>query len=309
MAFTVVELEPGIFHLQSGANSGLLIDGAAAVVIDSGLDDDAGKKIRKTVEGMGAQLHVLLLTHGHADHFGGAAYLRRTLSGFSVAAPVAEAPFIENPMLEGIFLSAGALPFDALRGKFTLAPACTVDVRLSAANPVALPAGPAQRFTLLDIAGHSPGQIAARVGGVLFSADAFLPVETLQKYPIPFTVHIGQALAVLDRLAALAEAEDLTFAPGHGAHLRGDAALTVISANRAALNRVVAAVDAALVPGPADEAAVTALVARALGDPLATPVGYYLARTTIQAALVYLYEAGRSAIIHDAGRIAWCRAP
>jgi len=298
MAFTSVPLSDSIFHLQSGANSGLLRAGNQAIVIDCGLDDDAGKKIKKTLESMNLTLAALLITHGHGDHFGGAAYLRRSLPPFVVYAPATEAAFIENPNIEGIFLSGGALPFDAFKGKFTLAQPCKVDHLL---EPGTLELSGLE-LEVMGIAGHSPSQVAVRCGDVLFSADAFLPVETLQKYPIPFTVHIGSALDALDRLAAL---EGVTFAPGHGVHLMD--ARPVIEANRAALLRVVAAVEDALATGPLDDSAATQAAAVALGDALATPVGYALARTTVQAALVYLYEQKRALWEGGAGRFGWRR--
>ncbi len=298
MAFTPVPLTDSVFHLQSGANSGLLRTGNQAVVIDCGLDDDAGKKIKKTLESMNLTLAALLITHGHADHFGGAAYLRRSLPAFAVYAPATEAAFIENPAIEGIFLSGGALPFDAFKGKFTLAQPCKVDhiLETGALNLIEL------ELEVIGIAGHSPNQVAIRCGNILFSADAFLPVETVQKYPIPFTVHIGSALEALDRLTAW---EGVIFAPGHGVHLTD--ARPIIESNHTALLRVIAAVEDALAAGPLDDGAATQAAAVALGDALATPVGYALARTTVQAALVYLYEQKRAIWEGGAGRFGWRR--
>src|SRR5579859_5177524 len=98
MPFEVVRVASNVYHLQSGANNGLILSGTQAIVIDAGLDDDAGKKIKKTIESFGAQLTALIITHGHADHFGGAAYLRRTVPPFTVFAAGIEAAFIANPV-------------------------------------------------------------------------------------------------------------------------------------------------------------------------------------------------------------------
>ena len=304
MAFEAVALAPNVYHLQSGANSGLILSGAAAIVIDAGLDDDSGKRIKKTLEAHHAHLNALILTHGHADHFGGAAYLRRTLPPFTVYAPQIEAAFIANPQLEGIMLSAGAWPFEALTGKFTLAQACAVDQFIAPDSQTLSVAG--IELKLVDLRGHSPGQIGVQFGNVLFCADAFLPIATLAKYPIPFTVHIGNALNVLTRLRTLAD-EGIVFAPGHGAHLSTPAdSQPVIDANAAALHTLIDSVCAVLQTAPADEAAITQQVAQQLGDKLATPVSYYLARAAIQAALVYLYEHKQAVIESEGtGRIAW----
>ena len=298
MAFEIVGLGDGLYHLQSGTNSGLIVRDGRGILIDTGLDDDAGRRLKKALESLKVTLDAVILTHGHADHFGGTAYLRRNLPDFTVYAPVIEAAFIANPALEGYMLSAGAAPFDQLQGKFTRAPGCVVDHELTLGkqtiNGVDL--------DIIGLAGHSPNQVGVQIGDVLFSADAFLPIPTLQKYPVPFTTHIGQALAVLHQLEGRS---GIVFAPGHGVHLP-DARKTLL-ANITALEAVVEATEAVIRTAPQHEGEITHQVCRALGDPLSSAVGYYLARATVQASLVYLYEQGRAAILND-GRMAWTAA-
>lgn len=295
MAFEIVTLNHSTYHLQSGANMGVISDGNRAVVVDTGLDDDSGRRIKKALEQIGVRLEAVILTHGHADHFGGTAYLRRSLPPFRVNAPPLEAAFITHPTLEGIMLSAGALPFDHLKGKFTLAPACKVDEELTPG----LTSIAGFEVELIPLPGHSPNQMGVRWGDVLFCADAFLPPATLTKYPVPFTVHLGQALESLAKLESL---QDLILAPGHGPHLPDPR--EVIQINRDALWRVIETTNTVLAEGSAEEGAITQAVCQRLGDPLANPAGYYLARTTVQAALVYLYEQGRAQIIAG-GRLQW----
>jgi glyoxylase-like metal-dependent hydrolase (beta-lactamase superfamily II) len=305
MAFTVVELTPTIFHLQSGANSGLIRTGSGAILIDAGLDDDAGKKIKKTLESLGLTLHTLIITHAHADHFGGAAYLRKTLPPFTVYAPAIESALIQNPILEGIFLSAGALPFDALTGKFTRAGACQVDQELQDGF---LQIGEV-RLIAHPIPGHSPNQKAIQVEEVWFTADAFFPAETLRKYPVPFLVHIGQTLTTLEQLLAVAGTSAIC-APGHGVQLTGSALVEVIQTNQSAIHAVLDQIERLIADSPngLDEGTLTQSICKALGDPLATPVSYYLARSTIQAGLVYHYEQGRIKWANVSGRLVWVKS-
>ncbi len=284
MPFEVVKLRENVYHLQSGANVGLISADGRAIVIDAGFDEDMGKRIKRTLESLKLSLDALLLTHGHADHFGGAAYLRRTLPPFAVYAPPFEAAFISQPTLEGMMLSAGAAPIDQLKGKFTLAQPCAVDqpLELGALSLLGLD------LEIIPLAGHSPAQVGVRYGDILFSADAFLPVATLQKYPVPFTVHMGQALETLKRLNDL---DGVLFAPGHGAQLSD--ARAVIAHNSAALERVIETTLAQVRAAPTNDGALTQQVCAALGDALPNAVSYGLARTAVQAALVYLYERGQ----------------
>jgi len=295
VAFEIVTLADGIYHLQSGANSGLIVRDGHGILIDTGLDDDAGRRLKKALDSLNVTLDAVILTHGHADHFGGTAYLRRNLPAFTVYAPAIETAFIANPMLEGYMLSAGAAPFDQLQSKFTRAPGCLVDRELA----FGMQSIGGVELEIVGLAGHSPNQIGVQVGSVLFSADAFLPIATLQKYPVPFTTHVGQALNVLHQLE---ERTGVIFAPGHGVHLPD--ARETIQANIKVLHAVVEATEAAIRTTPQHEGEITHIVCRALGDSLPSAVGYYLARATIQASLVYLYEQGRAAILND-GRMAW----
>jgi glyoxylase-like metal-dependent hydrolase (beta-lactamase superfamily II) len=265
------------------------------ILIDTGLDDDAGRRIKKVLDSLKITLDAVIITHGHADHFGGTAYLRRNLPAFTLYAPALEAAFIANPALEGYLLSAGAVPFDQLKGKFTLAPACTVDRELALGKQTISGID----LDIISLAGHSPNQIGIQVGDVLFSADAFLPITTLQKYPVPFTTNIGQALTLLHQLETY---RGVIFAAGHGTHL--PEARETIRANITALERVVEETKSAISTAPHHEGEITHIVCRSLGDPLSSAVGYYLARATIQAALVFLYEQKHASILND-GRMAW----
>ncbi len=111
------------FLARGPTNLGLYIfrqsDADRAVLIDSGGDEDAGRRILRECERLGVELSTVINTHSNADHCGGNAFLWRR-SGCAIAATEMEAVFLNYPQLEPSFLS-GSFPQKALRNKFLMA--------------------------------------------------------------------------------------------------------------------------------------------------------------------------------------------
>lgn len=156
-----------------------LIDGGSeAALIDTGSGVDVQPILRNiAAHGIAAsKVGIILLTHAHADHCGGAATLRDRL-GCQVMVAEAEANVVETADPENSGLNI-ALPFGIYPPGYRLSP-CPVDRRLRDGNTVQV-----GRHTLQVIAtpGHSPGSLCylTSIAGkqVLFSGDAiqFCPV-------------------------------------------------------------------------------------------------------------------------------------
>jgi glyoxylase-like metal-dependent hydrolase (beta-lactamase superfamily II) len=145
-------LGDGNFALTGGSNIGVIVREGRAVMIDAGLDKDAAKKALRATEGVGAKLAAIIITHGHADHFGGAGWLAQQVS-VPVYAPPLEAVFATQPMLEPLFLYGGAAPIAELQGKFTLA-------RQGVATIIPLDTGAQEiagiSLEIIPLPGHAP---------------------------------------------------------------------------------------------------------------------------------------------------------
>ena len=74
-------------------------DDAHAYLIDSGNDKEAGKKILKILQAHGWNLDAVIVTHSHADHFGGCAVLQER-TGCKVYGSEIERAFMQHPILE-----------------------------------------------------------------------------------------------------------------------------------------------------------------------------------------------------------------
>jgi len=292
-----VELAPGIFHLQSGSNMGLVVRNGKGLLIDTGLDKDSARRALRIVEALDVTLEAIFITHAHADHFGGAYFLQRRTEA-ELYAPALEAAMMEHPIIEPLYLFGGAAPVGELLHKFTLAKACRVD---HVVTPGEFEIGPFQ-IEVVPLPGHAPNQVGAAVGEVLFCGDAVFPTEALEKHKIPFFFDLDEGLATLERLPDLPYAH---FAPGHGpAYASGDEIAQICAANRERLEEIRSLVYAAL-GEPQETAALVQRVAGHFELELAGAVFYFLVRTTILAALSSLERAGKARAVVKNNRLLW----
>ncbi len=297
-----VELASDVYHLHSGSNLGLIVRDGKGLLIDTGLDDDAGRRALRIAEEMEVTLEAIFVTHAHADHFGGAHFLQRRLE-LPLYAPATEASMMESPIIEPLYLFSGASPIGELRGKFTLAEPCRVDCMV---EPGPLTIGPFA-LEVVPLPGHALNQVGVAVNGgagrrVLFCADAVFPQETVRKHKVTFCVDLDETLATLERLPELPY--DF-FAPGHGpAYEAGEEIAAACAFNRERLEAVREQVSAALkalleTPDLVQE------VADHFGLRMTTPTAYFLTRTTVLAAISSLEGAGEVEATMEGNRLLW----
>ena len=289
----------GRAHYIPGANNlGVVLTGdGGAIAVDTGLDKDTGRLIRKALDERGLELRAIISTHHHADHIGGNDYLVRNLPGVQVYAPRLEAPLVENPLLEPIYLSLGARPIAALQTKWLMAKGVRVGhlidgERLEVAGVT---------LDVIALPGDSLGQIGVGVDGVCFAADGFFGPAVLSKHGVPYAHDIAAQLAALETLGRRSER---FFLPGHGDLVPRDALPEVLAANRAAIERSSALVRAALAE-PSDLTEIASRVQRALGLSFAGIPQYAIFTSAVAAHLSYLEALGAAQVTLADDRVVW----
>ena len=298
-----VSLASNIFHLQSGSNVGLFVHNGRALLIDTGLDSDAGRRLLRIIEEQQVHLAAIVVTHAHADHFGGARFLQRRL-GTPLYAPDLEAAMMEHPIIEPLYLFGGAAPIEELRHKFTLAEPCEVTETV-ASGPLQI--GPF-RLEVIPLPGHALNQIGVGVEDaedrVLFCADAIFPEETIEKHKVLFCVDLDETLETIERLP---DQPYDCFAPGHGpAYAAGRPIKAICDANRARLEEIRDVVHQAL-ETPKETPALVQHVAEHFALRITRPTAYFLTRTTVLAALSSLQSMDQAGAVTESSRILWER--
>lgn len=202
--YELIQVAPHTYYIQSPAKIGVVeTSDGHVVLIDSGNDKEAGRKVRQHLDRQGWTLDAIYNTHSNADHIGGNAYLAKQ-TGCALYAPGIEAAFTQHPILEPALLYGG-YPMKALRHKFLLA-------QESDAQPLTLEHLPAG-FELIPLPGHFFDMIGLRTpDDVVFLADCLSSQATLDKYQISYVYDVA---AYLDTLERVKEMHATLFVPAH----------------------------------------------------------------------------------------------
>lgn len=261
-------------------NIGIYVKDGEAVLIDSGNDESAGRKILRLIESQSWTLRWIVNTHSHADHIGGNAFIQKRTS-CAIAAPSLETPFIDYPELEPAFLWSGNA-VKGLRNKFLQAEPSHVSKRFDDGDEL-------EEFGLkaVGLPGHMFGQIGVQTpDGVLFTADCMLAERILEKYGVPFVADYNAALATLDKIAGM---DKQLFIPSHGEPTEDIQNLA--EANRACLVTLCGDLLDICGAAPISRDGVLAELAKRRG--LTMNIGQYaLLFSTISSILASLIDAG-----------------
>jgi glyoxylase-like metal-dependent hydrolase (beta-lactamase superfamily II) len=322
----LTQLQENVWVIQGGANIGVIAHEGRCLIIDSGMDKDVGRDILKQVQKLGLVPDALVVTHAHADHFGGAHYLVRQ-TGLKVYATRVEAAVMAGPILEPLYLFSGAQPPHELRHKFLLAKPCLADVILTGTEQTIADI-PVQ---VIPLPGHSLEQVGLIYGETLFAGDAFLTPDILDKHGIPFYTDIQMGLTSLDQLIALLDGSvspvtsenvlrqvdvqkgaNPTFkhiVAGHGEiSTSSEQAKRVIQYTVQRLESILQLVRGALADGVARPGSeVLQVVAGAQRVDISTLSQYVLCNTTVQAALSALYARNEVHPLIRENNLTWQR--
>ncbi|MBI2547231.1 MAG: MBL fold metallo-hydrolase [Candidatus Aenigmarchaeota archaeon] len=199
-----------VYYIPNPANIGVVKDGEkSAILIDSGLDDDTGKKVLRLLEENGLFPKAIINTHSHADHCGGNRYIKEKTRAM-IYAPEIESAIIQYPSLEPLYLFSGASPLKDLQNKFLMAQPSNVDYVIKKDERKL-------RFDEIELGivplpGHAPNQVGVEADDVLFCADSLFSQDVLKKHKIPFYTAIDRTR---ETLRFLRDSQYKFYVPSH----------------------------------------------------------------------------------------------
>lgn len=208
--YELINISGNTWYILSPANIGLFKTAHDEVVlIDSGNDKEAAKKILSVIQSHNWKLKMIVNTHSNADHVGGNAYLREK-TNCGIAATRLESAFMADTILEPSFLF-GAYPNSKLRNKFLEAQPCEVTNIISYDE---------MHDEICETKLHAiplPGHFMDMIGvmtpdNVFFVADSLFSKDVLNKYHITFIYDIKSFLQTLDKLE---QSNAAFFVPSH----------------------------------------------------------------------------------------------
>jgi len=296
MPQSIIKLKGNTYYIDSAVNIGLISDdNGRTVIIDTGLDDDMGRRILNLMKEQNLTPTAIINTHSHADHCGGNNFIvKRT--GIPVYASYFEKQLIECPLIEPFYLFS-ASPLKDMKNKFLMAKESRVD-HIIEEGEVEIQGIP---LKIISLSGHSPGMIGVVSNdGVLFAGDAFFSPYILEKHGLAYYTDIKNTLKCLEYLKNL---KYDYFVPSHGDVLEDP--IPVIEVNIKRINEITEDI-LGLCSQPKSREEITAYMIDRYKIKL-TIGQYYLTSSTISAYLSYLTDEGMMTVEISENNLKWKR--
>jgi len=226
----IKKINDELFYIADTTNIPLIKTPEGFIIFDAPIDKDKAKKVKKIIEENEIKPKFLILSHHHADHTGGASYLKEYFN-LTVLTSESEKLFIENPMIEPIYLAQGANPPKEFLTKWVKSEPVKVDEVVQQGEQEI----GGRRIKFLDLSGHSIGMMGVKVDDVIFSADCFFSDEILKKYIVPYFHDKDKFIEKLNYIKAF---EFLYILPSHGALYSRNEANSILEENIKVVNNV-----------------------------------------------------------------------
>ena len=202
--YDLIQAAENTYYIDCPAKMGIYrMADNGVILIDSGNDKEAGRKILKIITENAWTLDTIINTHSNADHIGGNRFLAER-TGCKIFANGIERAFCEFPILEPSFLFGG-FPNGHLRHKFLLAEGSSIgDIKDFIPPP---------GMGIIPLKGHFFDMIGVKTpDNVYFLADCVSSEAVLKKYPISYIYDVAEHLKTLDFIETL---EGELFIPAH----------------------------------------------------------------------------------------------